>query len=192
MLLCFFYFWNPSIIFLIEMMDEIGDCNVRDYFLTYWKCIFWRVVNTRPSKSSVPWSNSSPNYVKLSFPSNLFSGSIVQVSPCAWWRCTNFCLLRHLSISSGWFRRRQSWPERFFEILSKDIYRSVGMVIYIMLLDIFFRKSADVLMNFFLLFNCDEVFLNASLMLYFQGVCTLQPVNVDDLLYDWQSFGLIF
>ena len=117
------------------MVDESGDCNDPDCFFISLKYIFWRLVSPKSSKSAVPCSNSSPNFVKLSLPSNILKGLIVHVVLCAWCRCTEFCLLIYFSISFDWLRRQNQVD---FWILSKGIDVSIGMSIYFILLVVFF------------------------------------------------------
>lgn len=66
------HFFNPFIISLIDTMNEIGDCNDPGYFFISLNYIFCRLVNLKPSRLEVPWSNSTPIFVKLSLPSSVF------------------------------------------------------------------------------------------------------------------------
>ena len=137
------------------MVDESSDCNDPDCFFISLKYIFWRLVSPKSSKLAVPCSNSSPNFVKLSLPSNILKGLIVHVVLCAWCRCTEFCLLIYFSISFDWLRRQNQVD---FRILSKGIDASIGVSIYFILLVVFFCESADVLLvYFFMFFNCYNI-----------------------------------
>ena len=60
-------------------------------------------------------------------------------------------------MSSGWSSRLRSVSGRSFGILSKGIVLSIGMSMYLILLDFFLCEFADMLVNFFLLFNGYEI-----------------------------------
>ena len=113
-----------------------GDDSVADTFLISDKYDFSREDKGNLLRSAVPSNNVFLKGVKLSFPNKYLSGLIVNGLPWACEKCARLREIRHLSMSSGSSTFSHWSSGRDEGILFQDMGLSIGILIYLMPLDL--------------------------------------------------------